>query len=116
MRANFHVSFAVPNRVVEDRKAKDLYKAYEKVFKQQFNDCIIEQIQLEKINIYDCVRIPHRPVLEEDPQVTTKLRIVLNCSLKVQNTPSLNEASYSGINLLNDLLQLLIKIRKTLSS
>ena len=102
VRSNFHVVLAVLNRGGEDLKAKDLYKAYEKVLTQQFNDGIIEQIPLDKINIYDRVRIPHRPVLEEDPQVTTKLRIVLNCSLKVQNTPSLNEASYSGINLLNE--------------
>ena len=30
----------------------------------------------------------------------------------VQNSPSLNEAAYAGINLLNDLVQLLIKVRK----
>ena len=44
--------------------------------------------------------------------VTTKVRPVLNCSLKIGNSPSLNEACFGGINLLKDLFSLLIKSRK----
>ena len=93
VKSNFYVSSAVLNKVVEDLRAKDLYNAYEQVLMQQLQDNIIEEIPLDNIDINNCVWIPHRPVLKYDPQVTTKIRIVLNCSLKVQNSPSLNEAA-----------------------
>ena len=63
------------------------------------------------MNISDHIFIPHRHVIRTDEQCTTKLRVVLNCSLKTKNSPSLNESCYIGKNLLNDLLTLLLKIR-----
>ena len=57
------------------------------------------------------VSIPHRPVLKTEENVITKIRIVLNCSLKIKNFPSLNESAYQGIDLLSNLFELLLKIR-----
>ena len=53
----------------------------------------------------------HRSVIKDDDLITTKIRPAFNCSLKVRNAPSLNEAIYPGINLLNDLLDLLLYFR-----
>ena len=57
--------------------------------------------------------IPHRTILRTgDAQVkTTKVRPEFNCSLKVENTPSLNEAAFPGIYMLNPLLGLLNHFR-----
>ena len=55
--------------------------------------------------------IPHRPGLKTEENVTTKIRIVLNCYLKIKNSPSLNESAYQGINLISYLFELLLKIR-----
>ena len=49
------------------------------------------------------------PFRQQD-QVTTKVRVFLSCSLKVDDNPSLNEPSYPGINLINDLMKLLITL------
>ena len=43
-----------------------------------------------------------------DEQSTTKIRPVFNCSLKTGGSCFLNEASYPGINLINDMLNLLL--------
>ena len=44
-------------------------------------------------------------------KVTTKIRPVFNCSLKVGDSPSLNQASYPGIDLLASLFRLLLQFR-----
>ena len=50
-------------------------------------------------------------MIKDDDLTTTQIRSVFNCSLKVRNATSLNEAVYPGINLLNDLLDLLLYFR-----
>ena len=56
--------------------------------------------------------IPHRPVIRTGEQVTTKIRPVFNCSLKIDKTlPSLNEAAYLGIDLMGSILKLLFYFR-----
>ena len=111
VKSNYGICKSVVNKVVSKLKNDDLYDDYNKVFEQQLADGIIEPVDLSTINPNDHVWIPHRPVIKQSDQVTTKLRIVLNCSLKINDAPSLNEAAYEGINLVNHLLELLIKIR-----
>ena len=111
VKPNFEVCKKVVDRVVEKLHVNKLYDRYNDVLEQQLKDDIIEQIDLVETDVNSHVWIPHRAVIREDEKVTTKLRIVLNCSLKIGKSPSLNEAAYPGINLLNDLLQLLIKVR-----
>ena len=50
-------------------------------------------------------------MIKNDDLTTTKIRPVFNCSLKVTNASLLNESVYPGINLLNDLLDLLLYFR-----
>ena len=111
VRNNFHICKSSINKVVNKLYNEDLYNEYDKVLMQQVADDILEPVDLESINIKDHVWIPHRPVVKNCDQVTTKLRIVLNCSLKIGDSPSLNEAAYKGIDLVNNLLELLLKIR-----
>ena len=56
--------------------------------------------------------LPHRPVYKDEDQSTSKIRPVFNCSLKTRkDKPSLNEASYSGVNIMQNMLLLLFKFR-----
>ena len=107
--SNFSVAKAVLSRVVSKLKTDDLYKQYDAVFQQQLADGVLEKIPLS--NADHRVWIPHRPVVKTSDQTTTKIRPVLNCSLKIGNAPSLNESAYPGINLLTDFFKVLLRIR-----
>jgi len=107
---NYSVSLAVLRRVVEKLHQANLYDDYEAVLLNQVSDGILEEIPASEIGQSDHVFVPHRPVVKEESS-TTKVRVVLNCSMKVRDSFSLNEAAYSGIDLVNNLFQLLIKIR-----
>ncbi|XP_076039460.1 uncharacterized protein LOC143024532 [Oratosquilla oratoria] len=112
--SNFQVARKVLGRVSKNLKKSNLYEKYEEVFDQQLQDGIIEQIEIdfsdEKVNNHTW--IPHRPVIKMEEQVSTKIRPVFNCSLKTdKNLPSLNEAAYTGVDLMESLLKLLFCFR-----
>ena len=111
VKSNFYVSKAILDRVTEKLYSTNLYDAYDEVFQQQIHNDILEPISLKDLNVNDHVWVPHRPVIKTAESVTTKLRVVLNCSLKIDNSPSLNKAAYSGIDLMNNLLSLLLRTR-----
>ena len=90
------------------RQPTDTYTA---VFEQQLRDGIIEEVDPNKATSNQRVFIPHHPVVNTHAQTTTKVRPVFNCSLKIGNRPSLNEACFRGIDLLNDLVTLLLRFR-----
>ena len=108
---NAHVALATLNRVYERLRAQDLLNSYGKVFHQQLADGIIEKMEIRPQDYHKYIFIPHRAVLKQEAQVTTKLRVVFNCSLKVGGAPSLNQASYGGIDLLSSLFGLLLGFR-----
>ena len=112
VQSNFNICKSVLDKLVPNLKQKGLYDSYNEVFEQQLRDGIIKPINLNEIkNVHDKIWIPHRAVVKTEEHVTTKVRPVLNCSLKIRDTPSLNESAYPGVDLLNDLFKLLIKIR-----
>jgi len=111
--SNFNVAKAVLNRVVGNLRANNQFEAYSDIFEDQLKDEIIEELDLEQLNPAENIWIPHRPVIKEDQQVTTKIRPVLNCSFKLSKTStSINDAAYKGPDLMNNLLQFLFKIRQ----
>ena len=71
----------------------------------------MEYLNLNEIDTSQHVWIPHRPIIKIDSQTTTKIRPVLNCSFRAKNFPSLNDASYGGVDLLTGLLTNLLRIR-----
>ena len=46
-----------------------------------------------------------------EDNVTTKIRIVLNCSMKIGKNPSINDSCYPGVNLVANLFELLLRVR-----
>jgi len=107
---NFNISKSILYKVVQRLHAEGRYDEYAQILQKQQDEGILEEVELESLRVEDHVFVPHRPVLKED-SLTTKLRIVLNCSLKIGEKPSLNEASYPGIDLVNNLFELLIRVR-----
>ena len=106
--SNLKVSLAVAERVYKNLEKQNIANAYEEVFEQQESLGIIELVN-QKTS--DQIWIPHRPVIRTEANVTTKIRPVFNCSLKIGKSPSLNEAAFPGIDLMNNLLSLLLYFR-----
>jgi hypothetical protein len=111
VRSNFTLAKVVLERVRKKLHSSGMFQAYNEVFLQQLREGILEEIDLNAIDPSQHVWIPHRAVIRTGDQVTTKVRPVLNCSLKVDQTPSLNESAYPGVNLLTKLADLLLKVR-----
>lgn len=63
-----------------------------------------------KVNSFDydkCIWVPHRPLIKMEKQVTTKIRLVFNCSLKKnKELPFLIEGAYPEIDLMGSVLKL----------
>ena len=102
------ISLAVAERIYDKLESKGIVDKYEEVFNQQEELGIIEPVdKREPGQIF----IPHRPVIKMDDFTTTKIRPVFNCSLKIGKAPSLNEAAFPGIDLMNNLFSLLLYFR-----
>ena len=108
---NHNIAMATLHRVIKNLHSKDLFDKYDSVFKQHEADGIIEKIKVEPSDYANHIWIPHRAVVKEAAQVTTKVRPVFNCSLKINSLPSLNEASYPGIDLMSSLFRILCNFR-----
>ena len=110
--SNFSVSLAVLDRVSQKLERSGQLKAYNNVFFDQLEQGIIEEFSCDPEHFSDYIWLPHRPVFKTDEQVTTKIRPVFNCSLKTApDKPSLNEASYQGVNNMQDMVMLLMLFR-----
>ena len=72
---------------------------------------MIKRFEVSPKDFLKYIWILHRPVFKIDDQCTTKIRPVLNCSLKVNGGCSLNEAAYSGVNLMGDMFELTLLFR-----
>ena len=111
VKSNFNIAKGVLNKVVANLNSNKLFEQYNQVFEDQLSEGILEELCAGNFNVEDHIWIPHRPIIKEDSQCTTKIRPVLNCSLKIGASPSLNECSYPGVDLLNNLIDLLFSIR-----
>ena len=94
--------------VYKNLEKQNIANAYEEIFEQQESLSIIEPVNQK---MPDQIWIPNRPVIRTEANVTTKIRPVFNCSLKMGKYPSLNEAAFPGIDLMNNLLSLLMYFR-----
>ena len=109
--SNHAVALATLQRVVRNLSRNNLLSEYGAVFHQQLEEGIIEKITVPPSEYSKYIWVPHRPVIKQDPQVTTKIRPVFNCSLKTGHAPSLNDASFPGVDLMGSLFKLLCSFR-----
>ena len=92
-------------------EAKSFVNYYCKLFLDQVSKGIIERIDVSPNDFNQCIWVLHRPAIKKDPVSTTKIRPVLNCSLRTGGRPFLNDCVYPGVNLLTDMWNLLLKFR-----
>ena len=109
--SNSNIALSTLKRVLNSLEQKQLYSQYNEIFEQQLKDGIIESFSVDPSHYNEYIWIPHRPVIKTLEQVTTKIRPVFNCSLKIGENPSLNEAAYPGVDLMNSLFSLLCQFR-----
>ena len=103
--SNLKVLLAVAERVCKNLEKQNIANAYEEVFEQHEALGIIEPVNQK---MPDQIWIPHRPFIRKESSVMTKTSTVFNCCFKMGKAPSLNEASFPGIDLMNNLLSLLL--------
>ena len=111
--SNWKVSIASLERVQENLKKRGLLTEYGEIFKDQEQRGIIEKIQICPEDFEQYNFIPHHPVVKTEGQITTKVCAVFNCSIKTdKDSPSLNQACFEGLDLINNLASLLLKFRQ----
>ena len=110
--SNFSVALAVLDKVTQKLERNGQLGNYNQIFLDQLNNGIIDEFFCDPKNFVDYIWLPHRPVYKNDDQATTKIRAVFNCSLKTSpDKPSLNEASYQGVNNMQCMLMLIMLFR-----
>ena len=90
-------------------KNENLLRSYDDIFQEQIKLGIIEEVNSPGIfnNVTD---LPRREVLKEN-RSTTKIRVVFDASVTVEDNPSLNDILYKGPFLLPKLYDLLLAFR-----
>ena len=109
--SNHNIALSILDKVLDSLHKRGKFDEYNKIFMQQLDDGIIEEISVDPSKYGEYIWIPHRAVEKSVDQCTTKTRAVYNCSLKRGKTPSLNEAAYKGPNLMTNLLNLILSFR-----
>ena len=105
--SNFQLSRVIAKNVHFRNCKSEISEKVLDVFEEQLRLNIIEPVP-EGFNPEGHIWIPNRAVVREGDLVTsTKVRVVFNCSLKTKGAPSLNEAAFPGVNILNCMLDLL---------
>ena len=93
------------------RNSPEILTQYHAVIGNQLNSGVIEPVDTEQAVEPGTVHyLPHREVVRMD-RITTKLRVLFDASGKCPGAISLNDALYSGPNLLSKLFDILIWFR-----
>ena len=93
-------------------KNENLMTEYDKIIKQYINDGIVEPVRSTTTS-YDLGSVhclPHRAVVRQNRD-TTKVRIIFDAAVHVDNEPSLNDVLYSGLCMCPLLHDILIRFR-----
>jgi len=104
----YSVMMSVHKRLHEE----NLVDQYEELFNEYERLGYIEQFECTPTEARNFIWLPHHCVKKFNSQnELVKIRPVFNASFKVANEASLNTASYVGLNLLNNIVELIIKFR-----
>ena len=109
--SNHEICLAILNSVYTKLSRDNLEVDYNKVILNYESEDIIERFECSPEDFYKYGWLAHHPVIKREETASTPLRVVFNCSLKKGQNPSLNEASYVGVNLMGDMLSLLMQFR-----
>lgn len=105
--SNFVICKILSRKIQERVKQKGIATEYDQAFDDQLTEGIIEPVNIgDDFDPENFKFIPHHPVIKTD-NGTTKVRPVFNCSFKTKDSPSLNDATYDGINMTKNMLDIL---------
>lgn len=107
---NYFVAKAQLKRLYKKLKFSDSLESYNQIFKSYIENDFIEEVNSDTTSLSNTHYLTHRGVYKGD-SLTTKLRIVYDCSLQDSNKISLNDCLVQGPNLVNDLVKVLINFR-----
>lgn len=89
------------------KKIPVLLAAYHQVIKQMQLQNFVKKAELDYGGLH--TYLPHHPVIRQD-KLTTKIRLVFDCTAKSKCGPNLNDVLETGLNLNLDLLVVLIAV------
>ena len=84
-------------------------RSYDDIFQEQIKSGIIKEVNPPGI-LNNVTYLPHREVAKEN-RSATKIRVVFDANVKVEDNPSLNDILYKGPYLLPKLYDLLLAFR-----
>jgi hypothetical protein len=111
--SNYIIAKLLAKKVHQRNVKTGLASQYTDVFDEQLRAGIIEPIKVDSdFSPDDYKWLPHYPIVRQDELVnTTRIRPVFNCSYKSNGNPSLNDASFAGIDLVNKMLDVIMYAR-----
>ena len=110
--SNHNVALKICDIVSNKLERKGKLESYNQIFFDQMKEGVMEEFECAPEDFIKYNWLPHHPVYKDDPTSTFPARPVFNCSLKSDKSkPSLNEAAYVGINLMQDMAALIMLFR-----
>ena len=110
--SNHEICLKLAEKVYDKLEADGEADNYNQIFFGQEAEDQLEEFECPPENFKDHNWNHHFPVCKDDATSTFKVRPVFNCSFKPDKSkPSLNEASYVGVNLMQDMAALLMHFR-----
>jgi len=106
---NYGVCRALAQKVYTSTHKQGIDQEYLRIFHDQVEQQIIEPLKPD-FTINHHKFIPHRPVIKKEA-VSTKIRAVFNCSLRINKSPSINDSVIFPEDMLADLVDLFIYFR-----
>ena len=88
----------------------DILRAYDKVFKDQLETGVIEEVNSDEAEGHIIHYLPHQAVITPARE-TTKIRIVFDASAHYKDSPCLNDVLHQGPLILPDLVGIILRFR-----
>ena len=109
--SNYSICLGALAQVMKRLEKNGSTEAYCQYWRDQESAGYIERFECHPNEYHNFKWLTHRPVFKLDEQSTTKIRGVFNASFKKGYSPSINQSSYIGVNLMADMCELLLKFR-----
>lgn len=106
--SNYNIAKKRLDYTVRKLHQDGLFEPYNQIFNEWLEEGIIEEVFDTNPNI-EAHYLPHRPVVKESS--TTKIRPVFDASAKERSKPSLNQCLEKGLNLIEEIPNILLRFR-----
>ncbi|CAG9787636.1 unnamed protein product [Diatraea saccharalis] len=109
--SNREISFKRLEKVTKRLKFENYFEQYGQVFKDWYNEGIIEKVNDDEVSRVDSHYLPHRHVIRLSSS-TTPIRPVFDASARSVGSPSLNQCLETGPNLIELIPNILLRFRE----